>query len=126
MFRQTDSNSYDRDLASPGITSATTVRGPGSKSVGPAFDTAVELARCFLRLAQLPNFALDRLSRYEGTAGRIMYAVDALDRRSHQCSIARHSIKTGRDVIRKVGVDHEHIGGPRRAYRLHRSATSDD
>ena len=26
---------------------------------------AVEFARCFLRLANLPNFALDRLSRYE-------------------------------------------------------------
>ena len=25
----------------------------------------VELARCFLRLCNLPNYALDRLSRYE-------------------------------------------------------------
>src|SRR5262249_2062154 len=29
--------------------------------------TAVEFARCFLRVANLPNFALDRLSRYEST-----------------------------------------------------------
>jgi hypothetical protein len=33
----------------------------------------------FLRLADLPNFALDRLSRYEATlwrqAGRILYAL---------------------------------------------------
>jgi hypothetical protein len=37
-----------------------------------------------LRLANLPNFALDRLSRYEGTlwrqAGQILYALAALDR----------------------------------------------
>ena len=40
---------------------------------------------CFLRLANLPNFALDRLSRYETTlwrqAARILFALDALDRR---------------------------------------------
>jgi hypothetical protein len=46
---------------------------------------AVEFARCFLRLANLPNFALDRLSRYEATlwrqAGRILHALEILDRR---------------------------------------------
>jgi hypothetical protein len=45
---------------------------------------AVEFARCFLRLANLPNFALDRLSRYEATlcrqAARILYALERLDR----------------------------------------------
>ncbi|MGA8692361.1 MAG: hypothetical protein WB689_00680 [Xanthobacteraceae bacterium] len=44
----------------------------------------VEFARCFLRLANLPNFALDRLSRYEATlwrqVGQILFALDALDR----------------------------------------------
>ena len=49
---------------------------------------AVEFARCFLRLANLPNFALDRLSRYEATlwrqAGRILYALETLDRRKPQ------------------------------------------
>ncbi|HYQ08892.1 MAG TPA: hypothetical protein VER26_18265 [Xanthobacteraceae bacterium] len=48
----------------------------------------VEFARCFLRLANLPNFALDRLSRYEATlwrqAGRILYALEILDRRKPQ------------------------------------------
>src|SRR6516164_9375329 len=48
----------------------------------------VELAHCFLRLANLPNFALDRLSRYEATlwrqAGRILFALEALDRRKPQ------------------------------------------
>jgi hypothetical protein len=51
-------------------------------------DDNIELARCFLRLANLPNFALDRLSRYEATlwrqAGRILFALDALDRRKPQ------------------------------------------
>jgi hypothetical protein len=50
--------------------------------------SAVEFARCFLRLANLPNFALDRLSRYEATlwrqAGRILYALETLDRRKPQ------------------------------------------
>jgi hypothetical protein len=31
---------------------------------------AIEFAHCFLRLANLPNFALDRLSRYEATLWR--------------------------------------------------------
>jgi hypothetical protein len=50
--------------------------------------TAVEFARCFLRLANLPNFALDRLSRYEATlwrqVGRILHALETLDRRKPQ------------------------------------------
>jgi hypothetical protein len=49
---------------------------------------AVELARCFLRLANLPNFALDRLSRYEASlwrqASQILYALEVLDRRKPQ------------------------------------------
>jgi len=51
-------------------------------------DNTVEFARCFLRLANLANFALDRLSRYEATlwrqVGRILFALDALDRRKPQ------------------------------------------
>jgi hypothetical protein len=45
----------------------------------------LEFARCFLRLANLPNFALDRLSRYEAVlcrqASRILFALNTLDRR---------------------------------------------
>jgi hypothetical protein len=48
----------------------------------------VEFARCFLRLANLPNFVLDRLSRYEATlwrqAARILFVLDALDGRKPQ------------------------------------------
>jgi hypothetical protein len=46
--------------------------------------TPVEFAHCFLRLANLPNFALDRLSRYEATlwrqAKQILCALEVLDR----------------------------------------------
>jgi hypothetical protein len=61
-----------------------TMPARGIKSDG----SAVEFTRCFLRLANLPNFALDRLSRYEATlwrqAGRILYALEMLDRRKPQ------------------------------------------
>jgi hypothetical protein len=54
------------------------------KSDGPA----IEFAQCFLRLANLPNFALDRLSRYETNlwrqAARILYVLDTLGRRKPQ------------------------------------------
>jgi hypothetical protein len=53
-------------------------------SVKKADVSAVQFARCFLRLANLPNFALDRLNRYEATlcrqASRILIALDTLDR----------------------------------------------
>jgi hypothetical protein len=56
----------------------------GMKAGGPA----LEFASCFLRLANLPNFALDRLSRYEATlwrqAYRVLYALETLDRRKPQ------------------------------------------
>ena len=51
-------------------------------------DPKIEFARCFLRLTNLPNFALDRLNRYEATlwrqVGRILFALHALDRRKPQ------------------------------------------
>jgi hypothetical protein len=54
-------------------------------SVGPA----AELTQCYLRLTNLPNFALDRLSRYEATlwrqAGQVLFTLDALDpRKQHE------------------------------------------
>jgi hypothetical protein len=46
---------------------------------------SADLAECFLRLASLPTFPLDRLSRYEATlwrqAGRTIFAIEALHRR---------------------------------------------
>jgi hypothetical protein len=51
-------------------------------------DTNIKFARCFLQLANLPNFALDRLSRYEANlwrqAARILHALEMLDRRKPQ------------------------------------------
>jgi hypothetical protein len=88
LFGRAPSVGYDRDPESDGVTNAISVFSSGSKSVETAPDSTIDLARCFLRLANLPNFALDRLSRYEATlwrqAGRILYALDALDRRKPQ------------------------------------------
>jgi hypothetical protein len=89
LVRGADSVSYDRISASHDTTDVTDA-APNSEpnAVGPVVDPAVELARCFLRLANLPNFALDRLSRYEATlwrqARQILLALDALDRRKPQ------------------------------------------
>jgi len=54
----------------------------------PASSPSAELARCFLRLANLPSFVLDRLSRYEVALWRqvdqLLMTLDALDRRKPQ------------------------------------------
>jgi hypothetical protein len=89
LFGRAESISKDRDPASYSITNATgAVPNSEPNPVGPAIDPTLDLARCFLRLANLPNFALDRLSRYEANlwrqTGRILYALDALDRRKPQ------------------------------------------
>lgn len=67
---------------------ATTFSGSALKSAETAAGIAAELGRCFRRLADLPNFALDRLTRYEAAlwrqVGQILFALDALDRRKPQ------------------------------------------
>jgi hypothetical protein len=82
MFRRAESASGD--AASLSAVNIKTLPDSGIK----ANASAVEFARCFLRLANLPNFALDRLSRYEAAlwrqAGRILYALETLDRRKPQ------------------------------------------
>jgi hypothetical protein len=51
-------------------------------------ESSVDIARTFLRVANLPNFAIDRLSRYETTLWRqvaqVLYVLDSLDRRKPQ------------------------------------------
>src|SRR5215471_10403046 len=85
----------DRQTASYGVAN-TTEESPASRLASTQGQIApdVELARCFLRLCNLPNCALDRLSRYEATlwrqAGQILFALDNLDRRKPQERI-RHS-----------------------------------
>jgi hypothetical protein len=73
-------NPRDLDRAADG--GATTSFAPRKANAG------AELARCFLRLANLPTYPLDRLSRYEATlwrqAGQILFALDALERRKPQ------------------------------------------
>jgi len=98
LFGRAHSVGYDRDPASDGVMNATAV----PKSVETALDSTIDLARCFLRLANLPNFALDRLSHYEATlwrqAGRIVYALDALDRRKPQERRRRARIDDWREL----------------------------
>jgi hypothetical protein len=57
-------------------------------SVMKANASTVDPARCFLRLANLPNFVLDRLGCYEAPlsrqACRILHALEILDRRKPQ------------------------------------------
>jgi hypothetical protein len=59
-------------------------RRPAARTDVPS----VDVARCFPRLTNLPNFALDRLSRYETALWRqvcqSLFALDALDRRKRQ------------------------------------------
>jgi hypothetical protein len=76
----------DRQAASHGVANATET-SPASRLASTQAQVApdVELARCFLRLCNLPNYALDRLSRYEAAlwrqAGQIVFALNNLDRR---------------------------------------------
>ena len=77
------------------------------KFLEPATERNADLARCFLRLANLPNFALDRLSRYEATlwrqAGQILFALDDRIGASHKrkgavcVSVADNSSSHGPD-----------------------------
>jgi hypothetical protein len=88
MFARNDSASVAPDPASPGTRISELVSCSRTGSIEPAADPAIELTRCFLRLANLPNYALDRLSRYEATlwrqVGQILFALDSLDRRKPQ------------------------------------------
>ena len=79
----------DRQVASHSLANTTEVRSasrliPAQGEIAPD----VELARCFLRLCNLSNYALDRLSRYEAAlwrqVGQTLFALDNLDRRKPQ------------------------------------------
>ena len=51
-------------------TASQTERKPSHSSGPKSVDPATDLARCFLRLANLPSYPLDRLSRYEAILWR--------------------------------------------------------
>jgi hypothetical protein len=86
----------DRQAASHRVAN-TTDTSPASSLASAQGQVApdVELAHCFLRLCNLPNYALDRLSRYEATlwrqAGQILFALDNLDRRKPHERMRRSS-----------------------------------
>jgi hypothetical protein len=65
-------------------------------------DPAADLGRCFLRLANLASYPLDRLSRYEAILwrqdGQILFALDALDRRKPQERGRRFRIGSRQDL----------------------------
>jgi hypothetical protein len=75
----------DRRAALHGVANATEM-SPASRLASAQTQVVpdAELARCFLRLCNLPNYALDRLSRYEAAlwrqAGQIVFALNDLDR----------------------------------------------
>jgi len=86
MFGQADTVSCYLDPAPRGIPNPTNAALVfGALSIEPTVDPTADLARCFLRLANLPNYALDRLSRYETTLWRqvsqILFVLDTLNRR---------------------------------------------
>jgi hypothetical protein len=83
-FERTDAANYDPHVSQSNPHEIEALGSFETKSDG----SVVDFARCFLRLANLRNFALDRLSRYEARlwrqAGQILFALDALDRRKPQ------------------------------------------
>jgi hypothetical protein len=92
-----NANSDQRQTASPGLENLIeTNQAPGPASIRSQVVPDVELARCFLRLCNLPIYALDRLSRYEAIlwrqAGRILFALDNLDRRKSQERMRRFAM----------------------------------
>jgi hypothetical protein len=89
LFRPTNPGSHGGDAASTPTTDATELLPRfDPQTAEPAADPSLHLAQCFLHLANLPNYALDRLSRYEYTLWRqvaqILFALDNLNRRKPQ------------------------------------------
>jgi hypothetical protein len=80
LFKRADSGRFDRD-SQGSVDETQDAPDPMPKPVKTAVNPT---ARCLLRLANLPNYALDRLSRYKATlwrqAGQILFALEALDR----------------------------------------------
>ena len=96
----------DRQAAQYDLANAIETR-PASKLTSAQGQVApdVELARCFLRLCNLPNYALDRLSRYEATlwrqAGQILFSLDNLDRRKPQERMRRLGSEQARPALER-------------------------
>ena len=66
VFRQKDAASIDRDLTPGGLpTAASALPKSDPNYIASNAGAATRLGHCFLRLTNLPRFALDRLSRYD-------------------------------------------------------------
>jgi hypothetical protein len=82
-FGQTGPIDIDVDHGPDDVTISTQIE---TTSRAEQVDPAHEVARCFLRLANLSSYPLDRLSRYEATLWRqvaqILFALDAPGPRS--------------------------------------------
>ena len=88
IFSQPSPQPYEEAPASF-VTGELEMAHPSNKPTsGLAANPSVDLARCFLQLANLPNCALDRLGRYEAAlwrqVGQTLVTLDALDRRKPQ------------------------------------------
>ena len=86
LFRSADQGRHGDEAASAPPANATELLPRfDPQTAEQAADPSHDLAQCFLRLANLPNYALDRLGRYEYTlwrqVGQVLFALDALDRR---------------------------------------------
>ena len=81
-----------------------------SQQEEPATDPSLHLAQCFLRLANLPSYPIDRLSRYEYALWRqvaqILFALDNLNRRKPQ--ERRSSLVRGSAIHRPDEDDHRY------------------
>jgi hypothetical protein len=89
LFRPTDPGSHGGDAPSRPLRNATeAVPRFDPEAAQPAAEPSHHLAQCFLHLANLPTYALDRLSRYEYALWRqvaqILFALDHLNRRKPQ------------------------------------------
>jgi hypothetical protein len=89
----------DRHQTSDGITDSTKAL-PGSARA--PLSPGADLASCFLRLANLPSYALDRLSRYEAILWRqvaqVLFALDALSRRKPQERTRDHHFRRRQEL----------------------------
>jgi hypothetical protein len=83
---QTSTQQLIFSLLKPHLPTGTIDEEPPTKAVSNGEPNG--FARCFLRLCNLPNYVLDRLSRYEATLWRqvaqTLVALDCLDRRKPQ------------------------------------------
>ena len=85
LFGRAEWFGFDGDQDTGGIKDTTQAAPSSAHS---SVNTDADLASCFLRLANLPNYALDRLSRYEAILWRqvaqTLFALKAMDRKKPQ------------------------------------------